>query len=67
MVVDPATFKVTRGRIPTPETDQIKDYMEAIGDKVKATNQFSIGNEQFFGYYDRDAKAYFIDQIRIIH
>jgi hypothetical protein len=66
MLLDPGTLNVARGRIPTPETDQIKDYIETIGTKVRATNQFSIGTDQYFGYYDREAKAYLIDLIRIV-
>ena len=66
LLLDPASLKVTRGRVPTAATDQIKDYMEGIDSKAKATNQFSIGKEQYYGYYDKDARAYVIDQIRII-
>jgi hypothetical protein len=66
MLLDPETLKVARGRLPIPEADQIKDYIEGISSKAKATNQFSIGSEQYYGYYDKDAKAYVIDHIRII-
>jgi hypothetical protein len=66
LLLDPSTLKVTRGRIPMPVADQIKDYIDGIDSKAKATNQFSIGTEHYYGYYDRDAKWYVIDQIRII-
>jgi hypothetical protein len=66
LLLDPTTLKITRGRLPTPTADQIKDYIEGIDSKAKATNQFSIGTEQYYGYYDRDSKSYVIDQIRII-
>jgi hypothetical protein len=65
LLVDPAGFKPARGRAPQPVPDQIKDYIEAVG-TVKATNQFAIGKNQYYGYYDRDAKSYVVEQIRII-
>jgi hypothetical protein len=66
LLLDPVTLKVTRGKVPTPEADQIKDYIDGVSSKAKATNQFSLGAEQFYGYYDRDEKAYVVDLIRII-
>jgi hypothetical protein len=66
ILLDPATLKMARGRVPTPAADQIKDYIESVDKKAKATNQFSIGKEQYYGYYDRDTKSYVIDQIRIV-
>lgn len=65
LLLDPKTYKVARGRVPMPVPDQIKDYMDTIDKKAKATNQFAIGKTQYYGYYDRDALAYVIDQIRI--
>ena len=58
-------MKIERVAGYAPVSDQIKDYIELIGQKVKATNQFSIGNREFYGYYDRDARAYVVDEIRI--
>ncbi len=65
ILLDPTTLKTTKGNVPEPVADQIKDYIETIDKKAKATNQFSIAKEQYYGYYDKDAKAYVIDQIRI--
>ena len=66
VLLDPKSFKNVRGRVPIPVPDQIKDYMEGVDSKAKATNQFSIGNNQYYGYYDRDAHNYVVEQIKII-
>lgn len=66
LLLDPATLKPARGRVPQPVAEQVKDYIEGVDSKAKATNQFAMGKDQFYGYYDRDTKAYVIDQIRII-
>ncbi|HEV7621185.1 MAG TPA: hypothetical protein VGO09_05610, partial [Flavisolibacter sp.] len=65
ILLDPSTLKVARGSVPEPMSEQIKDYIETIDIKSKATNQFSIGKDQYYGYYDRDTKSYIIDQVRI--
>ncbi len=65
LLLDPATLKATKGRLPRPVAEQVKDYMETVDKKAKATNQFAIGKDQFYGYYDSDAKAYVIDQVKI--
>jgi hypothetical protein len=65
LMLDPTTLKTTRGRLPRPVAEQVKDYLESVDKKAKATNQFCIGKDQFYGYYDSDAKAYVIDQIKI--
>jgi hypothetical protein len=65
MLLDPKSFKNVRGRVPVSVPDQIKDYMEGVDSKAKATNQFSIGNTQYYGYYDKDAHNYVVEQIRI--
>jgi len=64
MLLDPTTMKVTRGRVPRPIAAQIKDYIDDTG-KKKATNQFAIGKNQYYGYYDGDMQEYVIEQIRI--
>jgi hypothetical protein len=66
ILLDPKSFKNVRGRVPVSVPDQIKDYMEGVDSKAKATNQFSIGNTQYYGYYDRDAHNYVVEQIRIM-
>jgi hypothetical protein len=66
ILLDPKSFKNVRGRVPVSVPDQIKDYMEGVDSKAKATNQFAIGNTQYYGYYDRDAHNYVVEQIRIM-
>jgi hypothetical protein len=66
ILLDPKSFKNVRGRVPIPVPDQIKDYIAGTDLKAKATNQFSIGNNQYYGYYDRDAHNYVVEQIKII-
>ncbi|GGB13871.1 hypothetical protein [Puia dinghuensis] len=65
MLLDPTTLKVTRGQVRRPVADQIKDYMEDTDKRGKATNQFAIGKNQYYGFYDRDEQQYVIEQIRI--
>ncbi len=65
LLVDPVSFKTTRGRAPQSVPAQIKDYIETVS-STKATNQFAIGKNQYYGYYDRDAKSYVVEQIRLI-
>lgn len=66
LLLDPETFKLSKGRVPTPVADQVKDYIDDTDKKAKATNQFNIGKNQYYGYYDRDSEAYVIEQIRIL-
>ena len=65
MQLDPATLKVAKGRLITPVSAQIKDYMDDIDSKAKATNQFALDRNQYYGYYDRDMHAYVVEQIKI--
>ena len=65
MLLDPATFKVTRGQVRRPVADQIKDYVDDTDKRSKAKNQFAIGKNQYYGFYDRDAEQYVVEQIRI--
>jgi hypothetical protein len=63
MLLNPTTLKVTRGKLQTPVSAQIKDYMETVSKKAKATNQFNIGKKQYFGYYNPEMSAYVIEEI----
>ena len=65
MLLDPTTLKTVHGRVPRPVADQIKDYIDDTDKKAKATNQFAIGKNQYYGYYDRDMQEYVIEQIRL--
>lgn len=67
LLLDGTGTKYVKGKAPAPVSDQIKDYLEEADPaaKAKATNQFSIGERQFYGHYDKDAKAYVIEEIQI--
>ena len=65
MLLDPTTLKTVHGRVPRPVADQIKDYIDDTDKKAKATNQFAIGKNQYYGYYDRDMQEYVIEQIKL--
>lgn len=65
LILDPNTLKIAHGRAPQSVPDQIKDFIDTIDKNAKATNQFAIGKNQYYGYYDRDSGAYVVEQIRI--
>lgn len=66
MLLDPASFNVARGRVPLSESEQIKNYIDAQDDSRTLHNkQFGIGDKQYYSFYDRDAKAYVVEQIKI--
>jgi hypothetical protein len=65
MLLDSASLKAEKGRVPVATSDQIKDYLDDRNKKSKATNQFAIGNKQYYGYYDGDSQAYVIEEISI--
>ncbi len=66
LLLDPTSLKAGKGKLPVPVGDQIKDYLDDAEKKSKATNQFAIGKNQYFGYYDKDSQAYVIEQIPIL-
>lgn len=63
MLIDSSTYKIGKGRGEETISDQIKDYMESIEQKARATNQFGIGKKQYFGYYSPEEKMYIVEQI----
>ena len=63
--IDPVTFKVAKGRLAIPVASQIKDYISGTDSKAKATNQFSLDKNQYYGYYDRNMHSYIVEQIKI--
>lgn len=65
LLLDPVTFRPVKGQVRRPVADQIKDYVDDTDKKSKATNQFAIGKNQYYGFYDRDAQEYVIEQIHI--
>lgn len=67
LLLDSTSLKTVKGRVPTPVADQIKDYIDEVDKRARATNQFHIGKNQYYGYYDRDVQAYVIEQIRLFN
>ncbi len=65
VLLDSASYKTTRGKLPLSINAQIKDFMEDADKKAKATNQFALSNGQYYGYYDGDSNAYIIEQVFI--
>ncbi|MFN7540466.1 MAG: hypothetical protein ACK5RQ_10495 [Bacteroidota bacterium] len=65
-MLDPVTLKPVKGRVPEEVGRQIKDYIEDVDKKAKARNQFSIGKNQYYGYYQPELKTYIIEQIKIL-
>lgn len=65
-MLDPFTLKPAKGRLPEEIGKQIKDYLEDVDKKAKAKNQFAIGKNQYFGYYQPELKTYIIEQIKIL-
>jgi hypothetical protein len=64
-MLDPITFKPAKGRAPEEVGKQIKDYIEEVDKKAKAKNQFAIGKNQYYGFYQPELKTYIIEQIKI--
>ena len=64
-MLDPVTLNPAKGRVPDEIGKQIKDYLEDVDKKAKAKNQFAIGKNQYFGYYQPEQKTYIIEQITI--
>jgi hypothetical protein len=65
-MLDPVTLKPAKGRVPDEIGKQIKDYLEDVDKKAKAKNQFAIGKNQYYGYYQPELKTYIIEQIKIL-
>ena len=64
-ILDAANLNIAKGILPTSVNDQIKNYMDEVKDKRIAIKQFAIDNKQYYGYYDRDAEEYIIENIAI--
>lgn len=65
LLLDPTTLNLVKGAAPNSVVDQIKDYMSTISKKAEAKNQFSVNDKEYFGYYDKEMKTYFIEEIII--
>jgi hypothetical protein len=65
-ILDEVQLSVAKGNVPTSTNDQIKNFMDEANNRGLASKQFSIGSQQYYGYYDRDAEAYIIEKISII-
>jgi hypothetical protein len=66
LLMDSNGSKIEKGKLTKSVTDQVKDYLKTIDPKVKATNQFNIGERQFYGYYNKDEKSYIVEEINIV-
>ncbi len=65
LLLDPVNFNIVKGDAGKSEAEQIKNYIDEVSKKARATNQFSMDNKQFYAYYDKDLKAYVVDEILI--
>lgn len=65
MLLDGTTLDLARGHAPRPVTDQIRDYIDETGKRKKAGNQFAIGKNRYYGFYDRDRLVYVVRQIKL--
>jgi hypothetical protein len=64
LMLDPINFNLVRGYAPESINDQIKDYLETVNNSIART-QFTLNGKQYFGFYDRQEKAYIIEEIFI--
>jgi hypothetical protein len=65
LLLDPVSFNTVKGDAGKSETEQIKNYIDEVSKKARATNQFSMDGKQFYAYYEKDLKAYVVDEILI--
>jgi hypothetical protein len=65
LILDPGNLNITKGKLPPSVNDQIKDYMDEADSKRSARKQFFIGDKQYYGYYDKKAEVYIIENIPI--
>ena len=65
LLLHPGTLAFARGKVPVSLNEQIKDYIDGTDKKAAAVKQFAIGAKQYFGSYNRDLKAWEIENIVI--
>jgi hypothetical protein len=65
VLLDSSNYKYAKGTVPPSVARQIENYIQNADSRAKATNQFAIGTAQYYGYYDKDALAYVIEEIQI--
>ena len=65
-ILDGSNLNVAKGKVPASINDQIKNYMDEVNNRGQASKQFTFGDQQYYGYYDRDVEAYIIEKISII-
>jgi len=62
-LLDAATHKPVKSKIPEPEATQIKNYVENAGGTMRS--QFVFKGKQYYGSYDKEAEAYIFSQIPV--
>ena len=65
LLLDGSNYKYAKGTVPPSVPRQIESYIQNANSRATATNQFAIGTAQYYGYYDKDAIAYVIEEIQI--
>lgn len=63
LLLNAAALTPVKGKVKPTAGDQIKDYMDGRSGRVK--KQFSKGDKQYLGYYDKDSETYVIENIPI--
>jgi hypothetical protein len=67
IILDPKTLAVAHGRVPRSISSQVKDYLaDGVDLKAKATNQFTMDGNEYYGYYSKEDKQYIIEQVFIV-
>jgi hypothetical protein len=67
ILLDPATLDIGKGSIPLSVNDQMENYIKALPKSKKTkTKYFSVGENEYYSYYDKDQEAYIIEQVKII-
>lgn len=63
-LLDAATLKPVKSKIPESGSRQIRDYIENAGSS-SMRSQFLFQAMQYYGYYDKDTEAYIFSQIPV--
>lgn len=65
LLTDSTGSKIVKGKVPLTNAEQIKDYLQDTNQKAIATNQFSLDGKEYYGFYDKESKAYVIEEIKL--
>jgi hypothetical protein len=63
VILDSSTFSIADGDVET-KAQRINAYTQKIK-YSRATNQFSMWNNQYYGYYNNDTRSYVVEQLEI--